>query len=268
MRGLMLLAILLAITPLIWIIIDVIKMGVGAIHGLSFFTKPAVDPTSPTGGIANGIIGTLIMVGLAALIAVPLGILGAIYLSEFSFGSRFSRTVRFFADVMTGVPSIVVGIFVFALLVLGHSFSAFSGAVALAFIMWPIVLRTAEEVIRLVPHEIREASYALGVPKWKTVLKVVLPTAAGGLVTGSMLAVARVSGETAPLLFTALGNNFTTTRLSDRMSGLPQIIFNGATSAYDVAQKRAWAGALTLIVLILLLTLGSRALFARRARAV
>ena len=259
-------AVLLALTPLIWILIDVTKTGIGAIHGLAFFTQgPPGDPSSTAGGIANGILGTLIMLGVAIVMAVPVGVLGAIYLVEFAPASRFSAAVRFFADVMSGVPSIVFGIFVYSAVVLVmHHFSALAGAVALALIMWPIVLRTSEEILRLVPNEIREASYALGVPQWRTVWKVVLPSAASGLVTGTMLAVARVAGETAPLLFTALGNQFVTTNINAPMSALPLEIFRGATSAFAASIQRAWAAALTLLVLVLLLSLGGRWLAARR----
>jgi phosphate transport system permease protein len=217
----------------------------------------------------NGIIGTVFMVAIAIAIAVPVGLLGAIYLVEFARENRFARSVQFFADVMTGIPSIVFGIFVYSAMVLVmHHFSALAGAVSLALIMWPIVLRTSEEILRLVPDELREASYALGVPRWRTVVKVVLPAAAGGLVTGTMLAVARVAGETAPLLFTALGNQFVTTNVNAPMSALPLEIFRGATSAFAASIQRAWASALTLLVFVLLMSLGGRWLAARReARA-
>jgi phosphate transport system permease protein len=217
----------------------------------------------------NGIIGTVFMVAMAIVITVPAGMMGAIYLVEFARGSRFGRSVRFFADVMTGIPSIVFGIFVYASVVAWmRHFSAIAGALSLALIMWPIVLRTSEEILRLVPNELREASYALGVPQWKTVVRVVLPAAAGGLVTGTMLAVARVAGETAPLLFTALGNQFVTTNVNAPMSALPLEIFRGATSAFAASIERAWASALTLLVLVLLLSIGGRWLAARReARA-
>lgn len=267
MRALIWGALAVAITPLVWILVDVAKMGAGALRGTQFFTQgPPGDPSSPGGGALNGIVGTLIMVGLAAAMAVPMGILGAVYLAEFGRASRFARAVGFFADVMAGIPSIVFGIFVFSLVVVTtRSFSALAGAMALALIMWPVILRTSEEMIRLVPGEIREAAYALGVPRWRTILKVVLPTAASGIATGVMLGVARAAGETAPLLFTALGNQFVSTRLDQPMSALPLEIFRGATTAYGSAQERAWAAALTLIGLVLALTLGGRALVARRA---
>lgn len=269
MRSLMVLSVLAALTPLILITVDVIRLGASAIRP-SFFTQgPPGDVSALGGGALNGIIGTVFMVGIAIVLAVPVGILGAVYLVELARDSRFSRSVRFFADVMTGIPSIVFGIFVYSAVVLVmHHFSAIAGGISLALIMWPIVLRTSEEILRLVPHELREASYALGVPQWRTVWKVVLPSAASGLVTGTMLAVARVAGETAPLLFTTLGNQFVTTNLNAPMSALPLEIFRGATSAFEAAIQRAWASALTLLVLVLLLSLGGRWLAARReARA-
>jgi phosphate transport system permease protein len=261
----MVLSVLAALAPLVLIVVDVVRLGAAAIRP-SFFTQgPPGDVSALGGGALNGIIGTVMMVGLAIALAVPVGIMGAIYLVELARDSRFARSVRFFADVMTGIPSIVFGIFVYSAVVLVmHHFSALAGAVALALIMWPIVLRTSEEILRLVPNEIREASYALGVPQWRTVWKVVLPSAASGLVTGTMLAVARVAGETAPLLFTALGNQFVTTNINAPMSALPLEIFRGATSAFAASIQRAWAAALTLLVLVLLLSLGGRWLAARR----
>jgi phosphate transport system permease protein len=260
-------AVTLALIPLLWIILDVAKMGAGAIHGASFFTQaPPGDPTARGGGVANGILGTLIMVGLAAAIAVPVGVLGAVYLVEFGGRSRLASLVRFFADVMTGIPSIVFGIFVYALIVIGTgSFSAWAGSVSIALIMWPVILRASEEVLRLVPDELRHASYALGAPRWRTIVQVVLPAAAGGILTGSMLGVARGAGETAPLLFTALGNQFMSARLDKPMSALPLEIFRGATTAFKAAQDRAWAAALTLIVFVLVFTLGGRFIIARRS---
>lgn len=268
MRALMLLAIVIAITPLVWILFDVVKMGYHAL-GASFFTQgPPGNAAARGGGALNGIVGTLIMVGMAAAMAIPLGILGAVWIVEFSGGGKRAATVRFFADVMTGIPSIVFGIFVYTLIVLTtKQFSALAGSVAVALIMWPVVLRTSEEMLRLVPNELREAAYALGTPRWRTVLKVVLPSAAGGLVTGIMLSLARASGETAPLLFTALGNQFVSHSLNKPISALPLEIFRGATSAFAASQERAWASALTLIVLVLLLALGSRALVGRRRGA-
>jgi phosphate transport system permease protein len=267
MLGLMSLAILIALAPLAAILLEVIAKGLADIHGLSFFTQSVPgDPLSTGGGVYNGIVGTVEMVLLASLIFIPLGILAGIYLVEFGAGTILARIVRFFADVMTGVPSIIFGIFIFAVLVIRtHHFSAFAGALAIGMIIWPIVIRTSEEMLSRVPVNVREASLALGIPKWKTVLKVVLPSAASGLVTGCMLGVARAAGETAPLLFTALGNQFLSYGLSQPIASLPLTIYNGATSAYAPQIARAWSAALTLIAIVLLLTLLARYFASRRS---
>jgi phosphate transport system permease protein len=268
MLALMGLAVLLALVPLVSILAEVAIKGIGAIHGLSFFTQPPPgDATATGGGLANAIVGTLIMVAIAALVFIPLGILGAVYLSEFASNNRLSRAVRFFSEVMTGVPSIMVGVFAYGLIVVLwiHHFSALAGAFALGLIMWPIVLRTSEEMLRRVPTSVREASLALGTPKWRTVLKVVLPSAAAGLTTGSMLAIARAAGETAPLFFTALGSEFISFKITQPMGALPLEIYSGATSPYPEQIQRAWAAALTLIALVLALTLVARFVTARRS---
>jgi phosphate transport system permease protein len=266
MLALMALAVLLALVPLVSILAEVAIKGAGAIHGLSFFTQPPPgDATATGGGLANAVIGTLIMVAMATVVFVPVGILGAVYLSEFASDNRLARAVRFFSEVMTGIPSIMVGVFAYGILVVYmHHFSAIAGAFALGLIMWPIVLRTSEEMLGRVPTSVREASLALGTPKWRTVLKVVLPSAAAGLTTGSMLAVARAAGETAPLLFTALGSEYISFKITQPMSALPLEIFSGATSPYAEQVQRAWAAALTLIALVLALTLVARFVTARR----
>jgi phosphate transport system permease protein len=267
MLAFMALAVLLALFPLASILVEVVIKGAGAIKGLSFFTQPPPgDATVSGGGIANAIVGTLIMVMMAAVIFIPLGILGAVYLSEFASNNRLARAVRFFSEVMTGVPSIMVGVFAYGLIVVYmHHFSAIAGAFALGLIMWPIVLRTSEEILSRVPTSVREASLALGTPKWRTVLKVVLPSAAAGLTTGCMLAIARAAGETAPLLFTALGSEFISFKITQPMSALPLEIYSGATSPYPEQIQRAWAAALTLIALVLALTLIARFVTARRS---
>jgi phosphate transport system permease protein len=261
------LAVVLALAPLVWIVVDLARRGLAAIAGVGFFTQgPPGDPSAAGGGVANGILGTLLMVGLGGVLAVPVGILGAVWLVEFAGPGRLGRAVRFFAEVMTGVPSIVFGIFVYTLVVVAMgSFSAIAGALALALVMWPLVLTTAEEMLAQVPREVREAALALGVPRWRVVVKVVLPTAAGGLITGVLLAVARAAGEAAPLLFTALGNQFVSVRLDRPMSALPLEIFRGATSPFTAANQRAWAGALTVLALVLALSVTARRLGARRA---
>jgi phosphate transport system permease protein len=263
------LAVLLALVPLVAILVEVALKGIGAIHGLSFFTQPPPgDATVSGGGLANAIVGTLVMVAIASVIFIPLGIVGAIYLAEFAAGNRLSRAVRFFAEVMTGIPSIMIGVFAYSILVVlvFHHFSALAGAFALGLIMWPIVLRTSEEMLGRVPTSVREASMALGTPKWRTVVKVVLPSASAGLTTGCMLALARAAGETAPLLFTASASQFITFKItSGPMSSLPVEIYNGAQSPYPEQIQRAWGGALTLIALVLALTLVARYVTARRS---
>jgi phosphate transport system permease protein len=263
MLGLMSLSVLIAVVPLGSIVYAVIAHGIGAIHSFRFFTQPPPgDATSPGGGLGNAIVGTSVMVALASVVFIPLGILGGVYLVEFGRGSLLARAVRFFAEVMTGIPSIIFGIFVYTMI---DRFSAFAGALAIGLIMWPIVVRTSEEMLLRVHSSVREASLALGIPRWKTVLRVILPTAAAGLTTGSMLAVARAAGETAPLLFTALGNQFMSFRLDQPISALPIEVYSGATSAYAAQQERAWAGALVLIALVLALTLVARFVAARRS---
>jgi len=236
-----------------------------------FLSKPEpFDLTQPGGGFWNGIKGTLQLLVLSSVIAIPIGLLTAMYLNEFGRG-RFADAVRFVVDVMTGVPSIFVGIFVYSLIVLqsGH-FSAYAGAIALAVLMLPIIIRGAEEVLKLVPGSLREAALALGVPRWRTALRVILPAAASGIVTAIMLAVARAAGETAPLLFTSFGNRFVTgwTDFQSPNSALPLLIFRNARSAYAPAQQRAWGGALVLITIVLVFTIIARVLTTRtRARA-
>lgn len=263
----MTLCILLSAIPLVSILIEVVIKGLHAVHGFSFFTQaPPGDPTSKGGGLANAIIGTVLMVVMASLVFIPLGILGAVYLVEFGRGTRFSRTVRFFAEVMTGIPSILFGVFAYGVVVVYmHHYSTLAGGLAIGLIMWPIVMRTSEEMLLRVPAGVREASLALGTPKWKTVLKVVLPCAGAGITTGAMLAVARAAGETAPLLFTSLDNQFTSFKVTQPIGSLPVAIFNGATSAYDAQVARAWGGALTLIALVLILTLLARYVTSRRS---
>ncbi|MFI9592020.1 phosphate ABC transporter permease PstA [Nonomuraea sp. NPDC052265] len=261
-QGLVYLAFALAVVPLVSVLWLVISNGLPRFD-LEFLTHSMrnIGARDVGGGAYHAIIGTLEQVLLASLISVPIGLFTAIYLVEYGHGGRLSRAISFFVDVMTGVPSVVSGLFILAfwVLFLGNPFSGFAGALALSILMMPTVVRSAEEMLRLVPNDLREASYALGVAKWRTILKVVLPTALTGIVTGVMLAVARVAGETAPLLLTVF---FTDSINNDPFSGpqmgLPLFVFDQAARPNDAAIDRAWAGALTLILIVMLLNLVAR----------
>jgi len=256
-RGLAALAALLVILPLILIFGFLLVRGASAVNG-AFFTQLPKPVGEPGGGMANAIVGSLILIGLASGLGLPLGILGGIYLAE-SRDLRLPWTIRFLADVLNGVPSIVIGIFAYTIVVLPmRRFSALAGGVALAVIMLPIILRTTEEMVRLVPASLREAALALGIPEWKVILRVVVPTARAGIITGAMVAVARIAGETAPLLFTAFGNRFWQHGLDQPIAALPLQIFAYAISPYDDWHRQAWAGALVLIVLIFVASLVTR----------
>ena len=268
MRTLLGLATVVALIPLVLILYYLFKKGVGAWSGKFFSSDPTGSFLGDPGGVKSAILGTLEMVGLATAIAVPLGIGVALYLVEYGRASRFGAAVRYFVDVMTGVPSIVFGLFIYITLVLsgiGGGFAGWKGAVALSLLMLPIVTRSAEVVLLLVPDSLREAALALGAPRWRVVARVVLPSALPGLVTGALLAIARGAGETAPLLFTATIVNGTNFDLSQRMNSLPAQIFNDIGQANDRLVTRAWGAALTLVLLILVLTLVAR-LAARRSR--
>ncbi|HEY7101028.1 MAG TPA: phosphate ABC transporter permease PstA [Mycobacteriales bacterium] len=275
---LVIIAFLLAATPLVLIIWYTIKEGIGAISG-TFLTHSMfrINPEQPGGGIYHAIVGTLIQSALATVIAAPLGVLASIYLVEYGGGRRFARTVSFFVDVMTGVPSIVAGLFIYAfwILALGFQKSGFAGSLALLILMLPVIIRSSEEMLKLVPNELREASYALGVPKWRTILRVVLPTAIGGIVTGIMLGVARIMGETAPLLL-LVGinqkiefNPFAGMTEQVPQESLPTFIFEQFQLAVGNTEsepfKRAWGAALVLIIIIGVLSAVAR-LIARFAR--
>ena len=245
-----------AAAPLASLLWQVISRGSNAISGY-FLTHSmrSVSPSKPGGGIYHALLGTLEQVGLATLIAVPVGILTAVYLVEYGQRGRLGRTISFFVDVMTGVPSIVAGLFIYTLwvLTLGFDRSGLAAALALTILMLPVVIRSTEEMLRIVPMDLREASLALGVPKWKTIVRVVLPTATSGIVTGSMLAVARVSGETAPLLLTTfLSQSINANPFSGPQAAVPTFVWDQISSATPASLDRAWAGALTLIVLIML----------------
>lgn len=249
-RGLCLAAAILGIIPLFAVVAFVVVNGVGALN-LDLLTKPP-RASGVGGGAVAAILGTLQLVSVAALLAVPIGVLAAVYTSE--FGSRRSASIiRFAADVMVGIPSILIGIFVYTFLVLPfRQFNAFAGSAALAFIMIPVVMRTTEEIIRLVPNSLREASLALGIPAWRTVLSIVLRTGLGGILTGIMLAVARAAGETAPLLFTALGSRLINVGSFDKpMDALPMFVFVNARQPITALNEQAWGAALLLLLLVL-----------------
>jgi phosphate transport system permease protein len=266
-------AFLLAVIPLLSVLWTVLSKGIKRFDP-EFFTHSmngiGSRATDTGGGAYHAIIGTVEQVALASIIAIPIGVLTAVYLVEYGRDSRLAKLVSFFVDVMTGLPSIVAGLFVLAfwLLLLGFSFSGFAGALALSILMMPTVVRAAEEMLKLVPNDLREASYALGVPRWRTICFVVLPTAFTGIITGIMLAVARVMGETAPLLLTifvssAINNN----PFQGPQMALPVYIFDQASRPNDAAINRAWTAALTLIILIMLLNLVAR-IIARLRRPV
>ncbi len=257
MRALAALSAALVVLPLLLILAFLVYQGASSVN-LDFFTRLPKPVGEPGGGMANAIVGTLTLIGLAACAGLPIGILGGLYLAE-SRDRRLPWTVRFLADVLNGVPSIVIGIFAYTLVVLPmRRFSAVAGGVALACIMLPIVLRTTEEMVRLVPSSLREAALALGIPEWKVLLRVVLPTARAGILTGVMVSVARIAGETAPLLFTAFGNRFWSNRLDQPIAALPLQIFSYAIAPYEDWHRQAWAGALVLIALIFLTSLAAR----------
>jgi phosphate transport system permease protein len=270
MCALLVLALAIALVPLVAVLSYTLGRGLGRID-LDFLTHSmnGVGPLDANGGLYHAMLGTLLQVGIASLLSIPLGLAVAVYIVEVGRG-RLAAGVRFIVDVMTGIPSIVAGLFVFAFWVvgLGQGFSGFAASLALAILMLPVIVRSSEEMLKLVPDELREASYALGIPKWRTALSVVLPTAASGITTGVMLAVARVTGETAPLLLTAFGYDAIKENPFDGpQSGLPLFVFSQAGSAFEVAVERAWAGALTLIAIVLFLTVTAR-LLARRNRLV
>jgi phosphate transport system permease protein len=250
--GLAILATLLVVAPLVSIFVYVIFKGASSLDW-AFFTQIPKPVGEVGGGMANAIVGSGVLLGIASALGVPVGIGGGIYLAEFGRGTKLANAIRFTADVLNGVPSIVMGIAAYSLIVLpqGH-FSALSGGVALGIMMIPTVCRTSEEMLLMVPHAIREAALGLGVPNWRSVLSITVKTASPGIITGCMLAFARVAGETAPLIFTALGNSYWSTNLKQPIAALPLQIYVYALSPYDDWHRLAWAGALVLIILIVL----------------
>ena len=253
---------LVAVMPLVLVLGHLLREGAGSLDW-NFLTHLPTPVGEPGGGMANAIVGTLILLGLAAGLGVPVGVLGGVYLAEFG-STRLNWVLRFGADTLNGVPSIVWGIAVYALMVIPmRGFSAYAGGVALGFMMIPLIMRTTEEVLVLVPNGYREAGFALGIARWRIVLSIVMRTALRGIVTGVLLALARVAGETAPLLFTALGNRFWNHDLAQPIAALPLQIFTYAIGPSDDWHRQAWAGALVLLLLTLVINLGVR-LFTRQ----
>jgi phosphate transport system permease protein len=251
------LAVLVALIPLGFILFFVVKQGVMALN-IDFFTKTPVPIGEPGGGIANSIVGTMILILIGAVFAVPVGIISGVYIAEFP-DTRLATTARFAADTLNGVPSIVIGVFVYGLAVLPFKqFSALAGGLALGVMMIPIITRTTEELLKLVPVSLREGALALGASRGFATISVVLPAAAPGIITGIVLALARIAGETAPLLFTAFNNRFFSMRLGEPISSLTVQVFTYAISPYEEWHRQAWAGALVLVVMVLLCSVLAR----------
>jgi phosphate transport system permease protein len=249
---------ILVVAPLVLVFYHLVKEGFSSMNW-AFFTQLPKPSGEPGGGMANAIVGTFILLGQAAVLGVPIGVLGGVFLSEYG-SSRLNWWIRFAADVLNGVPSITWGIVVCGLLVVPHlpGFSALAGGVVLGMMMIPLVMRTTEEVLQLVPNGYREAALALGIAKWRTIVQIVMRTALKGIVTGVLLALARVAGETAPLLFTALGNQYWAHRLTEPIAAMPLQIFIYAIGPYDDQHRQAWAGALVLLLLVLFVNAGVR----------
>ena len=251
---------------LFWILSVLLYKGFSAISP-SLFLANTPAPGTPGGGLANAIVGSLMIVATCTLISTPIGILAGIYLSEYGGNSKFAEVTRFVTDIMLSAPSIVIGLFVYAIIVYQvKSFSGWAGTVALALIAIPVVVRTTENMLRLVPLTLREAAYALGAPKWKVALSITLTAAKSGVITGILLALARVSGETAPLLFTALNNQFFSTDMSSPMANLPVVIFQFAMSPYDNWVDLAWGGALLITFAVLGLNILARVVFREKVK--
>jgi phosphate transport system permease protein len=252
------------------ILLLLLILGYTVGQGISYInpdiiTQPATSPGQAGGGMRDEIIGTLILIGIASVIALPIGLMTGIFLSEFG-GQKTVYVVRFIADILAGVPSIIVGVFVYAIVVSQFSYSAYSGGIALAVIMIPVVARTSEEAMRLVPDSMREAALALGITRWRSVLGVVIPGALTGIATGIMLGIARIAGETAPLLFTAFGNFFGFDGLDQPVPALPLTIFRYALSPYPEQNQLAWAGAFLLVIMVLIISILVRWISTRRRR--
>jgi phosphate transport system permease protein len=257
MQVVTLLCAVLVVTPLVLVFAHLVSFGFGSLNW-AFFTQLPKPVGETGGGMANAIVGTFILLGQAAVLGVPVGVLGGVFLSEYG-SSRLNWWIRFMADILNGVPSITWGIVVYALLVVPmKGFSALAGGVVLGMMMVPLVMRTTEEVLQLVPNGYREAALALGIAKWRATVQIVMRTALKGIATGVLLAMARVAGETAPLLFTAFGNRFWTHQLTEPISAMPLQIFTYAISPYDDWHRQAWAGALVLLLFVLFINIGVR----------
>jgi len=246
---------------LFWILFETVGLGVGGLT-MATFTQMTPPPMADSGGLANAIFGSLVMVGLATCVGTPIGVLAGIYLGEYGQKTWLGHAVRFINDILLSAPSIVIGLFIYSVVVAQFKkFSAIAGILALALIVIPVVIRTTENMLALVPNALREAAYALGTPKWRVILTITLKSARAGVITGVLLAVARIAGETAPLLFTALSNQFWTASLTEPMASLPVTIFKFAMSPYENWQKLAWAGVFIITMGVLVLNILARVLF-------
>jgi phosphate transport system permease protein len=260
-------AMVLGLTVLLWILYILFSNGLAAIDG-NLFTQDTPAPGTEGGGLRNAIVGSLMMLGLTVLVSTPVGILAGVYLAEYGDTSKTASFTRFVTDIMLSAPSIVLGLFVYAIAVATvGNFSGYAGSLALSLIAIPVVVRTTENMLRLVPGSLREAAFALGAPRWKVATMVTLRAAKSGVITGLLLAVARISGETAPLLFTALNNQFFSTDMGSPMANLPVVIFQFAMSPYDNWIRLAWAGALIITLAVLLLNIIARVFFRDKVAA-
>jgi phosphate transport system permease protein len=257
----------LGLAALLWILWTLFYKGFSA-FSVDFFLQSTPAPGTEGGGLANAIVGSLMMVGFTTLIATPIGILAGIYLAEFGARSRFGQLTRFVTDIMLSAPSIVIGLFVYAVAVATvKHFSGWAGSLALGLIAVPVIVRTTENMLNLVPGSLREAAFALGAPRWKVSLAVTLRAVRGGVITGVLLAVARIIGETAPLLFTALNNQFFNADMSKPMANLPVVIYNFAMSPYENWQQLAWGGAALIALIVLAINVAARVLFREKVQA-
>jgi phosphate transport system permease protein len=250
---------------LIWILVTTVSLGIGGLTAHTF-TQMTPPPNADDGGLANAIVGSVIMVAMATLIGTPIGVLAGIYLAEYGGNSWLASTTRFINDILLSAPSIVIGLFVYAIYVAhAKSFSGFAGVIALALLVVPVVVRTTENMLKLIPNSLREAAFALGTPRWKVITAITLKSARAGVVTGILLAVARIAGETAPLLFTALSNQFWSLDLTQPMANLPVTIFKFAMSPFQNWQSLAWAGVLLITVGVLVLNIFARTFFSPKS---